>query len=85
MNMIWHYNSDPKVELDPVVVQAAFEHDGTHTLRKSPPVIGTKCYEVLLVVALKMRKLSTIKSLRHSRLYVGTAALGCPRSEAPQS
>jgi hypothetical protein len=29
-----------------------------------------------------MRKLSTIKSLRH-RLYGGTAALGCPRSEAP--
>jgi hypothetical protein len=39
---------------------------------------------VLRVIDLKMRQLPAIKSLRHVEIYVGTAALGCPRSEAPQ-
>jgi hypothetical protein len=63
--MIRHYNSDAKIELDPVVVQATFEHDGTRALGQNPPVIGTKSYEVLLVIALQMRKLSAIESPWH--------------------
>ena len=66
MNMIRHYYGDTEIELRPVVVQTAFEHDRTHVLRKNPPMISTKCYEVLPVIALKMRKLSPIESLWHT-------------------
>ena len=75
--MIRHDDSDAQVEVLSIVVPTAFEHDGTHALRKNPPLIGTECHEVLLVIALKMGKLSTVESLRH-RSYVGTAAPGCP-------
>jgi len=44
-------------------------------------MVCAKRYEVLSVIALKMRELSPIKGLRHGG--VGTAALGCPQSEAP--
>jgi hypothetical protein len=80
--MIRHDDSDPQIELLSVVMQTAIQDDLANALRKNPPVIGAECYEVLLVIALKMWKLSPVESLRH-RPYVGTAALGCPRSEAP--
>jgi len=66
--MIWHHNGDSQIKLLSVVVQAGFEHDGACSLRKNPTSIGTECYEMLLVVALKMRKLSAVKSLRHKVL-----------------
>jgi len=65
VNMIGHYHSDPQVESLPVMMQTAFQHDGTHTLRQNPTAISTECHEVRLIIALKMRKLSTIKSQRH--------------------
>jgi hypothetical protein len=66
MNMIWHYNSNLKIELGLVVVQTAFEDDVPDMLRKNPPMIGAECYKVLPVIALKMRKFSSIKGLWHS-------------------
>jgi hypothetical protein len=63
--MIRHYDSDPQVESLPVMMQTAFQHDGADKLRKNPPAIRTERNKVLVVITLKMRKLSTIKSLRH--------------------
>jgi hypothetical protein len=83
--MIRHHHCDPKVDLRPVIVQTAFEHNRTYKLRKNPTMISAERDEVLPVIALKMRKLPTIESLGHTWLNVGTAALGCPRSEAPLS
>ena len=81
MNMIGHYDSDPQIESLPVVVQTAFQHDRPHALRQNPTVISAECYEVRLIVALKMRKLSTIKSLRH-RVVCGDSR---PRLSAERS
>jgi hypothetical protein len=65
VNVIRHHNSDKQVEFNSVVVKAALEHDRTDAFRKNPPVISTESDEMLPVIALKMRKLSTIKSLPH--------------------
>src|SRR5271170_2448280 len=88
MNMIRHHDGDAQVELDAVVMQTAFEHKRPHKFRQSPPAISTECNEMLLVITLKMRKLPPIKCVPHKEssaesMDVGTAALGCPRSEAP--
>jgi hypothetical protein len=82
VNMIRHDNRNLEVELFSVVMQTAFKHDRSHVSRKNPPPISAKCYKMLRVINLKMRQLPAIKSLRH-KLFVGTAAFGCPRSEAP--
>ncbi len=82
VNMIRHHNSDTEIEFHPVIVKAALQHNRTCPIRKHPPPVSAECYKMLPVIALKMRKLSAIESLRH-RFYVGTAAPGCPRSEAP--
>jgi hypothetical protein len=50
-------------------VQTAFEHDRTHLPRKSLPAIAAECHNVLPVVALKMRKLSTDRNLRRRFLW----------------
>jgi len=78
VNMIRHHDGDALIRFLSIVVPTAFEHNGTHTLRKNPPVIGAECHEVLLVVALKMGELSTVESLQHGacgdsrpRLYSG--------------
>jgi hypothetical protein len=63
--MIGHYDSDPQIESLPVMMQTAFQHDSTHTLRKHQPPISAERDEMLLVITLKMGKLSAIKSLGH--------------------
>jgi len=68
--MIGHDNRDPEVELDTVVVQAAFEHEETYSLGENPAVIGAESHEMLLIIALKMRKLPPVKSLWHSGLVM---------------
>ncbi len=73
--MIRHNHRDPKIEFRSVVMQTAIKHGLPHTFRKNPPMIGTESHKMLSVIALKMRKLSAIESLRH-KLYVGTAAPG---------
>jgi hypothetical protein len=83
MNMIRHYDCDPKIELDAVVVKAAFQNKRTHTVGENPPVVGTECYEVLFVITLKMRKLSPIESLRHAYFMWGQPPSAVQRSEAP--
>ena len=65
MNMIRYHDSNMQVELPAVVVEAAFQHNGTHALWKNPPVSSAESYKVRLVVTLKMRELSAVKSLRH--------------------
>src|SRR6267154_3462648 len=65
VHMIRHDNSNTKIKLDSVVMQAAFQHDGTYPLWKKPPMLGTKCYKLLFVIALQVRKLPTIKGLQH--------------------
>ena len=81
MYMIRHDDSNTKIELDAVVMKATFQDDGPDTLGQNPPVIGTKCYEVLLIVALQMRKLPTIESLRHG-LCGDSRAIGCYRERS---
>jgi hypothetical protein len=80
--MIRHNDGNPQIEFRSVVVKTRFQHNGTHPLRKDPPVVRAKCYEVLPVITLKMRELPPVKSLRHGKNVeqenVGTAALGCP-------
>jgi hypothetical protein len=82
VNMIRHDDSHFEVELLTIVVETAFEHDRAHVSRQNPPPISAKCHKVPRVIDLKMRQLPAIKSLRH-RVFVGTAAFGCPRSAAP--
>jgi len=65
VNVIGHHDGDPQVESLPVMMQTAFQHDGADKLRKNPPAISTERNEMLPVIALKMRKLSAIKSPRH--------------------
>jgi hypothetical protein len=83
VDVVWHYDSNAEVECSSVVMKTTLQDDLADTLGKNPAVIGAECYEVLLVIALKMRKLSPIESLRH-RFCVGTAALGC-RGAKPRS
>jgi len=65
-------------------MQAGFNNDGSRAGWKNPAMVGAESYKVWFVVALEMRKLPAIKRLRHemrsglTRIYVGTAALGCP-------
>jgi hypothetical protein len=66
MHMIRHHDSDPEIEFAPLVMETTFQDDPAHPLWKNPPMIGTKCYEVSLVIALKMRKPSPIKCPWHS-------------------
>ena len=68
MNVIRHDDRDLEVELRPVVVQTAFEHDRAGASRKNPATIGAKRHKMLPVVDLQMRQLSSIKSLRHKDL-----------------
>jgi hypothetical protein len=68
VNVIWHHNSDTQIEFYGVVVQAAIEHNVPYGLRQNPALVRAECYKVLMVVALKMRKPSTIKSLPHKLL-----------------
>jgi len=63
--MIGHHDGDPHVESLPVMMQTAFQHDGADKLKKNPPAISTERNEMLPVIALKMRKLSPIKSPLH--------------------
>ena len=79
MNVIRHHGDDAKIVFRSVVVQTTFQHDGTHMLRQYPSPISTECYKMLPVINLKMREPPTVEGLRH-KIYVGTAALGCPRS-----
>ena len=82
VNMIRHDNRHLEVELVTVVVETACKHDGPHASGKNPPPISAEGNKMLPIVDLQMRQLPTIKRLRHKG-YVGTAAFGCPRSEAP--
>lgn len=65
MDVIRHDDGDIKVDLDAVVVQATIENDGTGLLWQAPAMFGAKGEEVGFAVALQMRKLSSIESLRH--------------------
>ena len=84
MNMIGHHDRDPQVDSLPVMMQTALQHDRTHTLRKHPAPISAERDEMLFVITLKMRKLSTIKSLRH-KVVCGDSRprLSAERSSAP--
>jgi hypothetical protein len=86
MHVIGHNHGNPKIEFVSVIVQTAAERDGTHRFRKNPSTISAECNKVLPVINLKMRQLPPVKRLWHkgSKFYVGTAALGCPRSAAPR-
>jgi hypothetical protein len=78
MHMVRHHDGDLQVEPRPVVVQTRVENNRTNAFRENPPVLSAKSYKVRFVIDLKMRQLSPIKSLRHGKNRVGTAALGCP-------
>ena len=65
VNMIRHDYSAAKVELNSVVMQTAIEDNLPHMFRKNPPVLRAESYKVLPIIALQMRKLPSIKSLRH--------------------
>ncbi len=80
--MIRHHDRYTKIEFRPVIVQTAIEHNLPDMFREGPAMISAECHEVLLLIALKMRKLSPIKSLRH-KVRCGTTVPGCLRSEAP--
>jgi hypothetical protein len=88
MHVIGHNHRDLQIEKPAIIMQAGVQNDRSNTWRKNPSVISAEGDKVGLVVALEMRKLPPIKGLRHNKgagrtFYVGTAALGCPRSEAP--
>jgi hypothetical protein len=63
-------------------MQAALQNNWANMLRQDPSLIGAESHKMLPVINLKMRKLPSVESLCH-KVHVGTAALGCPRSEAP--
>lgn len=65
VNVIRHDDRDLEVELLLVVMQAACEHDRSHSRKKSPPPISAKCDKMLRIIDLKMRQLPAVKSLRH--------------------
>jgi hypothetical protein len=63
--MIRHNNTDAQIEFLSVVMPTAFQNDSPNELRKNPPALSAECHEVLPVVALKMRKPSTVEGLWH--------------------
>ena len=69
--MIRHHNRNPKIELGCVVMQAAFQDDRPRRFGKNPPMVGAEGNKVLPIIDLKMRKLPTVKSLRHKRWRCG--------------
>jgi hypothetical protein len=77
MNMVGHHNRDTKVEFLSVIMQARFEDKRPNARRKDPATVGAEGHEMLFVIDLEMRKLPAVESLGH-RVYVGTAAFGCP-------
>ena len=81
--MIRHHDNNAEVELDFVVIQAAVQHTRAHILRKYPPAVSAECDEVLMVINLEVRKLPTIKSLRHGSKMWGQPPSAVRRSEAP--
>ena len=67
MNMIRHHDSNTEIEFLPIVMKTTVQDNSSSTLRKNPPMLRAESHKMLLVVALKMRKPSTIKSLRHKQ------------------
>ena len=84
VNVIRHYDRNAEIKFLTIVMQARVEDKRPNLLRKYPAVICAESYEVGFEVALQMRKLPSIESLRHGEVHVETAALGCPRSKAPR-
>jgi len=85
VNVIRHHDRNTQILLRSVVVQTAPEHDRPHLLRQDPSPLSAESNKVLPIIQLKVRQLTPVKSLWHRGLefdYVGTAAFGCPRSEA---
>jgi hypothetical protein len=76
MNVIRHDDRNAQIKFLSVVMQAAFQNGGPYSLRKNPSTMSTKCYEVLPLVALQVRKLPAIESLRHR---FGQIVWGPPR------
>jgi len=65
MNMIGHYNRNPKIEHRPIVMKTRFQNDRPNLFGKNPTVISAKGNEAWPIVNLKMRKFPPIKRLRH--------------------
>ena len=82
VHVIWHDNYDFQVVALTVVMETTFQSDRPSGVRKDPPALGTEGHEMRLVIDLKMRKLPPIKSLRHGKTNVGTAAIGCPAEQS---
>jgi hypothetical protein len=65
MHMVRHNHNNLDVQLGPLIMQAALQHDRPDSFGKNPTVIGTERQEVGLTVALQMWKLPSVKSFRH--------------------
>jgi hypothetical protein len=66
MHVIWHNHGGLHQDLRIVIMQAAIENDSAGRFRQKPSPISAECHKVKFVVALKVRKFATIKSLGHS-------------------
>jgi len=89
MHVIRHHDRSLEIVLLLVVVQTTFQNDRSSTVRKNPSMIRRERNEVRLLINLQMRKLPSIKGLRHTKnMKTGRIMWGQPpsavrRSEAP--
>jgi hypothetical protein len=65
MHVVRHHHNNLDVQLGPLIMQAALQHDRPDSFGKNPAVISTERQEVGLAVALQMWKLPSVKSFRH--------------------
>ena len=68
MHVIGHDDGNFQIELCAVVMQAGVQDGVTYSFRQDPPLMRAESNEMSLVINLKMRKLTPIKSLRHATL-----------------
>ena len=65
MNMIGHDDGYLEIESHSVIVQARIQDELPNLSRKYPAFAGAEGNKMWFVVALQMRKLPSVKSLRH--------------------
>ena len=71
VNMIGHHDSHLEIKSHSAVVQARIQDELPNLPRKYPAMIGAEGQKMWFFVALKMRKLPSVKSLRHRRCSCG--------------